>query len=50
MPLYSSLVRHQTGGGGGMSVPGNMCKVPGKFLRDFCREMEDAAFCLTERK
>ena len=32
-----------------MSVPGKMCKVPGEFQRDFCREMEDAAFCPTER-
>ena len=31
-------------------VPGKMCKVPGEFQRDFCREMEDAAFCPTERK
>ena len=31
-----------------MSVPGKMCKVPGEFQRDFCREMEDAAFCPTE--
>ena len=24
--------------------------VPGEFQRDFCREMEDAPFCPTERK
>ena len=29
-----------------MSVPGKMCKVPGEFQRDFCREIEDAAFFL----
>ena len=29
-----------------MSVPGKMCKVPGEFKGDFCREMEDAAFVL----
>ena len=46
MLLYSSLVRHQLQ----MSVTGSMCKVPGEFQRDFCREMEDAAFCPTERK
>ena len=44
MPLYSSLVRHQ------MSVPGKLYKAPGEFQRDLCREMEDAAFCPTERK
>ena len=32
-----------------MSVPAKMCRVSGEFQRDFCREMEDAAFCPTER-
>ena len=27
-----------------------MCKVPGEFQIDFCREMEDVTFCPTERK
>ena len=27
-----------------------MCRVPGEFQRDFYREMEDAAFCPTERE
>ena len=27
-----------------------MCKVVREFQRDFCREMEDATFCPTERK
>ena len=33
-----------------MSVPGNMSKAPGEFQRNFCREMENTAFCPTERE
>ena len=29
-----------------MSVPGNMCKVPGEFQRDFCREWRMELFVL----
>ena len=35
MPLYSSLVRHQ---------------IAGLVFLEKCREMDDAAFCRTERK
>ena len=46
MPLYSSLVRHQ------LQDECSWKNVQGsrEFQRDFGREMEDAAFCPTERK